>query len=610
MHPPVELPSRIGDLVVDGLLGEGGMGRVYLCTDNALGRQIAVKALQPSLLPDTVMRERFVREARALARVKSAHVVTVHAIGEDTVIGPFVVMERLIGEDLLARLHSRGSLGVDEVVVLARAAALGLTHAHEAGVVHRDIKPANLFCKSESREGDGEHLVITDFGLAKDVGGSEGGLVPASQLTQADVIVGTPAYLAPELARGQAASPSSDLYALGATLYHLLVGEPPFVGESTIEVITKAVLEAAPRASTKVAGLPVGLDDLIASLLEKRPEDRPESAAAVTATLAALVTSSGLATAPMSATPSRPWTPPPTTLVPLSERTPVASSNSPNMTQVMGSLRQGTPSPPPRTSPTDDTMPSLSRAALEQASPALTSTVMPAERRFFGLEPGDERPFSQQPKVWAAATLVGCVLLAIVLASLVGGGRRNRIEGDAAAVQAEIEKIDNKKANDLVDLGLAQWTQDQRKAAFSTWRQAVVAGADDELMLLNAFAAFENKDDKGAEGLLVAWQAPIEPGLRDALRGTWWPRHHALAVLEGRNAATDEDRHAVALKDISEGDCASRRYGVLALKRFGKGNVAMSAIKQLQNNLANNLCMALDLKPTEDAIRRRTNAGK
>ncbi|HEY1098951.1 MAG TPA: serine/threonine-protein kinase, partial [Myxococcota bacterium] len=276
-----DLPARIGDLVVDGLLGEGGMGRVYLCTDHALARDIAVKTLQPNLLSDSTMRERFVREARALARVKSAHVVTVHAIGEDAVVGPYVVMERLVGEDLLQRLHRRERLPVDEVVVLARAAAQGLAHAHDAGVVHRDIKPANLFCK---RDGEGvEHLVITDFGLAKEVGGaattsSGGALIPASQLTQADVIVGTPAYLAPELARGQAASPSSDLYALGATLFHLLVGDPPFVADSTIEVITKAVLETAPRASALVADVPAELDELLARLLEKRPEDRPASA--------------------------------------------------------------------------------------------------------------------------------------------------------------------------------------------------------------------------------------------------------------------------------------------------------------------------------------------
>lgn len=628
----MELPKRIGDLVVEGLLGEGGMGRVYLCTDEALGRHIAVKVLQPQLLADATMRERFVREARALAKVKSPHVVTVHAIGEDPVVGPYVVMERLIGEDLLVRLHTRGALSVDDVLLLARAAAQGLAHAHDAGVVHRDIKPANLFCK---REGEHDHLVITDFGLAKDVGAPPGtatGFVPASQLTQADVIVGTPAYLAPELARGLAASPSSDLYALGATVFHLLAGEPPFIGESTIEVITKAVLEVAPRVSSRVVGVPVELDALINDLLQKRPDDRPASAAIVLARLSLMMP--GYSTM----TPSRPFTNPAIALGLTSSQLsspslmPSSSAVSPNgSTQVMGSLSPVTPSgafsasasmsasaasltaamgTSPTPSPTDDTLPSIGRAQVANALAPGASEVS-----FFSFEnvrtllsPDELRGFSRRPMLWAAATVAFALTLSLVLALVVGGDRRDRIEdGDAAIVQAEIEAIDNKKATDLVDLGLAHWTQDRRKQAFATWRQAVHAGAVDEVMIVNAFAACEQKNDDGAEELLAEWKAPIEPGLRDALEGSWWPRHHALAVLEARKTATDADRLAVALKDIGEGDCASRRYGLSLLKRYGKGSEAMQAIKLLQQNLPNNICLITELRPTEDAVRRRTN---
>lgn len=217
------------------------------------------------------------------------------------------------------------------------------------------------------------------------------------------------------------------------------------------------------------------------------------------------------------------------------------------------------------------------------------------------------RGFSKRPLVWAAVTVVGALTLALILAVAVGGDRRGRIEVDAAGVQKEIEAIDNKKAADLVDLGLAHWTQDRRKQAFATWRQAVHAGAIDEVMIVDAFAAFEQKADNGAEELLIEWKAPIEPGLRENLVGSWWPRHHALAVLEGRKTATDDDRIGVALIDIGEGDCASRRYGLLTLKRYGKGSVAMQAIKGLQQNLANNICLMIELKPTEDAVRRRTN---
>ena len=607
----MEPPKRIGDLVVDGLLGEGGMGRVYLCTDEALGRHIAVKVLQPSLLADSTMRERFVREARALAKVKSPHVVTIHAIGEDAVVGPYVVMERLIGEDLLARLHARGALPIDEVLLFAGAAAQGLAHAHEAGVVHRDIKPANLFCK---REGDHEHLVITDFGLAKDFSarpapGSGATFVPASQLTQANVIVGTPAYLAPELARGQAASPSSDLYALGATLFHLVVGEPPFVGDSTIEVITKAVLELAPRASSRVVGLPVEFDGLLAELLEKHPDNRPSSAHSVLVRLTAM--QPGYA----QMTPSRPFSNPALGLGLMSSP---SSSVVPTLgsTQVMGSLSDSLSSSSLATalkpSPTDDTLPSFKRGPLNAAlrrvdvaedffaaSKRTVRTILSAE--------GNRGPWATQPRLWAAVTIVGALVLALGLGSLVGEDRRDRIEGDAAGVQAEIEAIDNKKASDLVDLGLAHWTQGRRKQAFATWRQAVHAGAVDEVMLRSAFAAIEQKADNGAEELLTEWKTTIEPGLREALTGNWWPRHHALAVLEARKTATDNDRHDVAFKDIDEGDCASRRYGLLSLKRFGRGTMAMQAIKGLQQNLPNNICLFSELRSSEDAVRRRTN---
>ncbi len=577
---------RIGDLVVDGLLGEGGMGRVYLCTDHALGRQIAVKTLQPSLLADVTMRERFVREARALAKVKSPHVVTVHAIGDDASIGPYVVMERLVGEDLLQRLQTRGRLPVDVAVGFAKAAAQGLAHAHDAGVLHRDIKPANLFCR---RDAQGEQLVITDFGLAKDVGavpqapGSSASFVPQAQLTQADVIVGTPAYLAPELARGQAASMSSDLYALGATLFHLLAGDAPYSGDSTIEVITRAVLDPVPRVRSRRPEVPVAVDELVARLMCKRPEERPAHANDVIAVL------STLAPTPSSTT-IAPLPPAPTStqvLGSLSFAEPPAPTSSSNAS--LSSLVTGAPAP----SATDDTVPSLSRKGLAAAVEALASQQQQGPNR------------KRHIQITAAA--IAAVVVGVLVVGLVGDTRRDRIANEAAAVQAEIEALEQKKAKDLVDLGLAHWAQDRRHKAFATWRDAVAAGSTDEVMRNDAFVALEQKDDKGAEALLAAWPEPVESELRALLGAAWSPRHHALDVLEARKTITDDDRQTVALKDIAENDCGARKVGLQTLKKVGKGSAAMSAIKALQSNPVGNLCMALDLKPAEDAVRRRTN---
>ncbi len=283
-------PSRIGDLLVERVLGEGGMGRVLLCRDDALDRNVAVKTLLPALLNDPVqgpaMRARFLREARALAKVRSPNVVTVHAVGDDKDVGPYVVMDLLDGDDVLALIKAGGNFGVDEAVRVAAACCNGLAAAHDAGLLHRDVKPANLFVK---KNGD---VVLTDFGLAKEMPldtdvkppGSVD-VVPAAQLTQQGVVVGTPAYLAPELARGQAPSVASDLYALGATLFHMLTGRPPFEGEAPLDVLTKAVLDAPPRLSSLRNDAPPHIDDAVARCLQKDPRDRPTNALALQALL-------------------------------------------------------------------------------------------------------------------------------------------------------------------------------------------------------------------------------------------------------------------------------------------------------------------------------------
>ena len=258
MTSPAPLTERIGSYRVLRLLGEGGMGRVYACHDDDLDREVAVKVLLPEVAKDGDMAARFLREARAMAKLSSPRVVTVFQVGEHDG-APFLVMELLEGEDLARRVQ-KGALAIDEAVRFVREAADGLKLAGEAGLVHRDVKPANLFA---TRAG----VKLTDFGLARPIDGSQ-------DLTQAGLVVGSPHYLAPELARGCAADLRSDIYALGVTLFELLAARPPFLGATAIEVVSAHITKEPPKLRSLRPDVPAALASVIERMMEKEPAAR------------------------------------------------------------------------------------------------------------------------------------------------------------------------------------------------------------------------------------------------------------------------------------------------------------------------------------------------
>ncbi len=174
-------PSSIGGFEVRRVLGQGGMGRVYGCWDKELEREVAIKVLLAELAVQDDMSQRFVREARAMAKILSPHVVVVHQVGTDE-LGPFLVMELLEGEDLSSLIKRQGALPLAQVIELTQQAIAGLKTAADAGLVHRDVKPENLFVTPAG-------VKLTDFGLARPLDGSE-------NLTQAGLVVGSPHYLA------------------------------------------------------------------------------------------------------------------------------------------------------------------------------------------------------------------------------------------------------------------------------------------------------------------------------------------------------------------------------------------------------------------------------
>ncbi|HYH66525.1 MAG TPA: protein kinase [Urbifossiella sp.] len=271
--------GRLGGYRVLRLLGQGGMGAVFEAADDRLGRRVALKVMLPTLAAKPASRQRFLREARAAAAVEHDHIVPIYQTGEDRGV-PFLAMPLLAGETLDDRLHSGRPLAVADVLRIGREVAEGLAAAHAAGLVHRDIKPSNVWLE-RTPGGAFKRTRILDFGLARSATGADG-------LTASGAIVGTPAYMAPEQARGAAVDARADLFSLGCVLYRAAAGRRPFPGNDTFAVLTALATTEPPAASEVNPAVPAGLSNLITRLLAKDPAGRPASARAVADELARL----------------------------------------------------------------------------------------------------------------------------------------------------------------------------------------------------------------------------------------------------------------------------------------------------------------------------------
>jgi serine/threonine protein kinase len=270
-------PDELGRL--DGyrllrVLGAGGMGVVFEAEEMRLGRVVAVKVMRPALAASPTARQRFLQEARSAAAIEHEHVVPIYYAGEENGI-PFLTMPLLRGETLRDRQRREGKLPIAEVLRIGREVAEALGAAHARGVIHRDIKPTNIWLEAESGR-----VKVLDFGLAR--------AAVAGEFTPSEVVVGTPAYMAPEQAGKQDLDGRCDLFSLGCVLYLLCTGEPAFRGDDVLSLLM-AVANHHPRPPRELnPEVPPALSDLVVSLLAKRPQDRPRSAQAVAAALAAL----------------------------------------------------------------------------------------------------------------------------------------------------------------------------------------------------------------------------------------------------------------------------------------------------------------------------------
>lgn len=261
-------------------LGAGGMAQVFRAVDEELHRDVAVKVLAPHLLDDPDARERLRREARSAATLTHPNVVTLY----DTIVDgeqQFLVMEFVDGPTLADRLAS-GPLPEPEAIRIADEVAAALEAAHAQGLVHCDIKPANLLLDPGGR------VKVADFGIAR--------AVDSTQTTTGQVYGSVP-YLAPERARGEAAGPSSDLYALGCVLHEMVTGRPPFVGSTPTDTLSQHIHAAPPVPSDLRTGLSAGVDAVVGRLLAKDTAGRHPDAASLRRDLAHLAAGGAPATA-------------------------------------------------------------------------------------------------------------------------------------------------------------------------------------------------------------------------------------------------------------------------------------------------------------------------
>lgn len=384
-------------------IAAGGMGEVYLATDDRLGRQVAVKVLSPAFADSPDFIERFRREALTAARLSHPNIAQVYDYGVDGA-SHFIVMEYAEGSDLAHLIREHGRLTPSDAVRVAEQVCAALAVAHRAGVVHRDVKPGNVIVRSDGM------VKVTDFGIARALG--------QASITDTGTVMGTAAYVAPEQARGEATTPSSDLYSLGILLFQMLTGAVPFEGDTPVAVALRHLDEPVPLPSSRVADLPANLDDVVVRATAKSPAERYPDADAMAA---ALRGHEGLADAATRA-------------LPVGEATAVldhAAGAAAASAAAATSTARFPASDPTASNPTGPATSSVAGPApVQMSDPATSTAMMPAASPAGPGRPAAEARRTSQdaprprsgptPVVWVLGTVV-VVLLAILAFVLLSG---------------------------------------------------------------------------------------------------------------------------------------------------------------------------------------------
>jgi eukaryotic-like serine/threonine-protein kinase len=255
-------------------VGEGGMGAVYRARRVHIGDEVAVKLLRPEFITDEQAVERFRREARAAAHLHHVNVVTIHDYGEVSGEGAhaFIVMEFVAGKSLRQLLRTEGRFPVERALALMCDICAGVGAAHRNNIIHRDLKPDNIIVVAPSADGEAERAKVVDFGIAK-----LRDLFSEHTLTRTGEVIGTPYYMSPEQCRGEALDARSDVYSLGAIMYEMLAGFPPFSAPTFAGVVAKHLTEQPPPLTSSL-GVPRGVELVVTRALSKRPVGRQADA--------------------------------------------------------------------------------------------------------------------------------------------------------------------------------------------------------------------------------------------------------------------------------------------------------------------------------------------
>jgi len=254
------------------LIGEGGMGKVYLAEHVEIGKRVALKVLHPSYsrMPDLV--ERFRREARAASKIGHPNIVDVTDSGTTEDGSVYFVMEYLEGVELGSIIEREGAINVARALKISSQICRALAAAHAQGIVHRDLKPENIFLIT--RGGEADVVKVLDFGIAKT---TEAEAARERRLTSPGMAMGTPEYMAPEQAAGRPADARCDVYALGAIMYEMVTGQPPYTGDNFMEILTKKATQDPPPPISVRPDLPLQVSELVMQAMARNPDHRPQS---------------------------------------------------------------------------------------------------------------------------------------------------------------------------------------------------------------------------------------------------------------------------------------------------------------------------------------------